>query len=50
MSDSNLTEKITDSINNIINKTKIFEKIDNLQFIIGSFTLLILFLLSHINL
>lgn len=39
MSDSNLTEKITDSINNIINKTKIFEKIDNLQFIIGSFTI-----------
>lgn len=40
MSDSNLSEKISDSIANIFKKTKVFEKIDKMQFYIGSFVLI----------
>lgn len=37
MSESNLTEKITDTLNNIFKKSKIFEKLDKIQFYIGTF-------------
>jgi hypothetical protein len=39
MSDSNLSDKIAESITNILKKTKVFEKIDEIQFYIGSFFL-----------
>lgn len=37
MSDLNLTEKITEAINNVLKKTKIFEKTDKLSFYIKTF-------------
>ena len=40
MSDSNLSDKIAESITNILKKTKVFEKIDEIQFYIGSFFLI----------
>ena len=39
MSDSNLTEKITDSITNVMKKTKVFDELKNIQFYFGSFVL-----------
>lgn len=37
MSDSNLTEKLSESITNVFKKTKVFEKINNIEFYAWSF-------------
>lgn len=37
MSDSNLTDKISETITNVFKKTEVFEKIEKIQFYIGSF-------------
>jgi hypothetical protein len=37
MSETNITEKITNSISDVFKKTKIFEKIQRFEFYIGSF-------------
>lgn len=40
MSDSNLTDKISETITNVFKKTKIFEKMEKIQFYIGSFVII----------
>lgn len=37
MSETNLSEKISDSITNVIKKTKLFDKLHNIEFYFGSF-------------
>jgi hypothetical protein len=39
MSESNLTEKISDTITNVIKKTKFFEKLQNIEFYFTSFVM-----------
>ena len=39
MSELNITEKITDSFINVLKKTKLFEKLDTIQFYMGTFVL-----------
>lgn len=40
MSESNLTDKITESITNIFKKTEVFEKMENMKFYINSFIII----------
>ena len=39
MSESNLTEKISDTVTNVIKKTKFFEKLQNIEFYFSSFVM-----------
>lgn len=39
MSDTNLTDKITETITNVFKKTQVFEKIENIKFYINSFVI-----------
>lgn len=40
MSDSNLTDKITETITNVFKKTQVFEKVENIKFYINSFVII----------
>lgn len=40
MSDSNLTNKISETITGVFKKTKIFEKMEKMQFLVGTFVMI----------
>lgn len=40
MSDSNLTDKVSETITNVFKKTEVFEKMEKIQFYFGSFVII----------
>lgn len=40
MADSNLTDKLSETITNVFKKTKVFEKMSKIQFLLGTFVIL----------